>query len=78
MEPRDSQKKVKQARSSIPFPTTKQDIIAKSGNAQVEVAAGKKVSVRDALQPVSTTRFESPGELLNELNAAHHLNWPEL
>lgn len=77
MEPQEYANKVKQALSTISFPATKQDIIQKVGNSQVEVAAGKRVSVRDALQPIRQDRFGNSGELLNQLNEAHNLNWPE-
>lgn len=77
MEPREYADKVKQAISQINFPATKQDIIQKVGSAQLEVAAGKRVSVRDALQPVRQDRFGNSNELLNQLNEAHHLNWPQ-
>lgn len=78
MEPRDYQNRVKQALSDINFPATKQDIIQKKGNAQVEVADGKRVSVRDALQPVRQDRFSSPNELLNQIRDAHNLDWPRM
>lgn len=77
MEPKEYANKVKQALGTISFPATKQDIIKKVGNEQVEVAQGKRVSVRDALQPITRDRFGDSNELLNELNEAHHLNWPE-
>lgn len=76
LEPKDYAQKVKQALSTINFPATKQDIIQKAGNAQVEVAQGRRVSVRDALQPVRQDRFSNPNELLNQINEAHHLDWP--
>lgn len=78
MQPQDYANKVKAALSGITFPTTKQDIISKTGNAQVEVAEGRRVSVRDALQPVEKDRFDSSSELLNQLSRAHHLDWPQM
>lgn len=78
MESRDYANQVKQSFSDINFPATKQDIIQKKGSAQFEVAPGRRVSVRDALQPVRQDRFNSPNELLNQINEAHNLNWPRL
>lgn len=78
MEPKDYANKVKQAISDIGFPITKEEIIAKRGNSKLEVAEGKQVSVRDALAPVQKDRFNTPNELLNQLNDAHHLDWPRM
>ncbi|HVL47476.1 MAG TPA: hypothetical protein VM889_02870 [Candidatus Thermoplasmatota archaeon] len=78
MEPKQYADRVKQALTDIQFPTTKQEIINKKGNTTVEVAEGKTVTIRDALQPVQKDRFESSNELLNQVNQAHNLNWPRM
>ncbi len=78
LEPKDYANRVKQSLSDINFPITKQEIIQKKGNTQLEVAQGKRVSIRDALNPVRADRFNTPNELINQINEAHHLDWPRL
>lgn len=70
--------KVKSALSDIRFPATKEQILQSKGSARVDVAMGKSVTVREALAPVRTERFDTPEALLNEISTAHHLNWPEM
>lgn len=70
--------KVKSALSDVNFPATKEQILQRKGTARVDVAMGKSVTVREALDPIRKERFETPEALLNEISTAHHLNWPEM
>jgi hypothetical protein len=76
MKPLDYANKLKQALSDITFPATKRDIITRKGATQVEVSAGKRVSVGQALGPVAQERFTDSAEVLRQVSEAHHLNWP--
>lgn len=68
--------KIRTAFSDVRFPATKEQLLQSKGTARVEVAAGKNVSVRDALAPIRMDRFETPESLLNEISTAHSLGWP--
>lgn len=69
--------KIKTAFADIRFPATKEQLLQRKGDARVEVAEGKNVTVRDALRPISAVSFETPEALLNEISTAHALGWPE-
>lgn len=69
--------KVKTALSDVRFPATKEQILESKGTARVEVAQGKNVTVREALAPIRSDRFETPEALLNEISTAHRLDWPQ-
>lgn len=67
---------IKTAFDGVTFPTTKAQLIQSKGTARVDVAMGKNVSVREALEPIRTDRFETREALLNEISTAHSLGWP--
>ncbi len=70
--------KIRNALADVPFPATKEQIIQKKGDARLEVAQGKMVSVKDALKPINTDRFQNANQLLNEISHAHNLGWPDM
>jgi hypothetical protein len=75
MENKEYVDRVKTELRDINFPATKQDILQKKGTAQIELAQGRKVTVREALASVQKDRFESQNELLTQINQANSLDW---
>lgn len=69
--------KLKTAFSDVRFPATKEQILQSKGTARVDVAMGRSVTVREALEPIRKDRFETPEALLNDISVAHQLGWPQ-
>ncbi len=60
-------KNIENELNNVQYPATKQEIIQKLGNKEVEGMGGRKMPVRDVINKLPKDRFESKSEVTREL-----------